>query len=144
MIEPALAPVPQLMKLPTMPAPQMPAPIPAVEMPVLQSYIVFFDFDKAMLTPAAKRILASAAADYKGGQYVRVVVKAHTDTSGTRAYNEALSKRRARSVHQELERLNVPSQVIISNTYGERMLMVPTTDGVREAQNRRAEIILEQ
>jgi len=133
-------------------APVPPAPKPIVMpkvrktyvAPVPQSYIVFFDFDKSYLTPEATRIIAAAAKDYNSGKYVRLVVTGHTDTMGTSRYNQRLSEKRAKVVRAEFARLGVSSSEIAATGYGKRSLMVPTADSVREAQNRRAEIILQR
>lgn len=113
---------------------------PAVP-PVPQSYMVFFDFDKSVLTPEAQRIIAAAAQDFKSGKYVRLVVTGHTDTMGTNKYNQKLSERRAAAVRSEFVRLGVPAGEVATRGVGESSLLVPTSDQVREAQNRRAEIV---
>jgi outer membrane protein OmpA-like peptidoglycan-associated protein len=130
------------------PAP-VPAPVPQkavapVVAPVPQSYMVFFDFDKSTLTPEAQRIIAAAAEDFKKGKYVRLVVTGHTDTMGTVKYNQKLSERRASVVRAEFERLGVPAADLSARGAGKGSLMVPTADQVREAQNRRAEIVLQK
>ncbi|MGE3624207.1 MAG: OmpA family protein [Bdellovibrionales bacterium] len=123
------------------PAPKAPpAPAPAVA-PVPQSYMVFFDFDKSDLTPEAQRILASAAEDYKKGGVVRIVVTGHTDTVGTIPYNQKLSERRAEAVRKALTNLGVDANTIAATGVGKNGLLVPTADQIREAQNRRAEIV---
>lgn len=117
---------------------------PPVVAPVPQSYMVFFDFDKATLTPEALRIIASAAEDYKTGGYVRLVVTGHTDTMGTAKYNQKLSERRSAAVKAEFVRLGVPADGVSASGAGKGSLLVPTADRVREAQNRRAEIVLKK
>jgi outer membrane protein OmpA-like peptidoglycan-associated protein len=119
------------------------APKPAVA-PVPQSFMVFFDFNKSDLTPEAKRILASAADEFKRGGFVKIVVTGHTDTVGGAAYNMKLSDRRAMAVKTELEHLGVAAQTVQTVGDGKNGLMVPTADGVREAQNRRAEIVFDK
>jgi outer membrane protein OmpA-like peptidoglycan-associated protein len=105
--------------------------------------MVFFDFDKSALTPEAKKILASAAQDFKSGKYVRIVVTGHTDTVGTAKYNQKLSERRAATVKTQLQKLGVNPSEIEATGVGKNDLLVPTADGVREAQNRRAEIVFQ-
>jgi len=107
-----------------------------------QDFMVFFDFNKATLTPEAKRIIASAAKQFKAGHFVKIAITGHTDTVGTTAYNEKLSKQRAAAVEAELKSLGVATKSITETGVGKDGLMVPTADGVREAQNRRAEIVL--
>lgn len=126
------------------PAPK-PRPVAKPEVvPVPQNYMVFFDFDRSDITPEAKRILASAAQDFKKGGSIRVVVTGHTDTMGTPEYNQKLSDRRAKAVKAELGKLGVDGDKISTRGAGESDLMVPTNDQVREAQNRRAEIVFER
>ena len=67
----------------------------------------------------------------------------HTDTVGSAAYNQALSERRAASVQRVLVADGVPGGEITTIGVGKTGLLVPTADGVREPQNRRAEIVLQ-
>lgn len=131
--QPAAAPTPAPVVAPKAAAPVV-APIP-------QTYMVFFDWDKAVLTPEAKRIVASAAADFSKGKNVRIVVTGHADTSGPKDYNIKLSQRRAEAVKKEFVTHGVASDALVTRGAGEGELRVPTADGVREAQNRRAEIV---
>jgi outer membrane protein OmpA-like peptidoglycan-associated protein len=133
-------PAPQPETMTEAPAPAA-APVEPVAAPAPQSYMVFFDFDKSTLTPEAISILTAAAEDYKKGGYVRIVVTGHTDTVGTVPYNQKLSERRADAVKLELVKLGVDSAQITAIGVGKDGLLVPTADQVREAKNRRAEIV---
>ena len=141
-------------------APEQPAPLPPVanvtppamsppkaEQPavpaVSQNYVVFFDFDKTAITPEAKVILAQVAEAYKKGLATHLAVKGQTDTMGSNTYNKKLSEKRALAVKKTLEKLGVPSDKIATLGTGKTDLAVPTNDQVREAQNRRAEIVIE-
>ena len=136
------APVPARMtEAPRVPSKMMAKPVVA---PVPQTFQVFFDFDKADLTDEAKHIIASAAQEYQGGKYVRIVVTGHTDTKGTVKHNKLLSEHRAAAVKAEFARLGVDASVIVAQGVGKSGLLVPTNDQVREAQNRRAEIVLDK
>lgn len=139
---PAAAAAPVAMAAPAPQAPrQAPVTKPVVEA-AAQNYIIFFDFDQSKITPEAQRILASVASDYKAGKAPKVSLSGHADRSGKDKYNVGLSKRRAEAAEKELVRLGVPANVIATSWAGERENMVPTADGVREAQNRRVEIYL--
>jgi outer membrane protein OmpA-like peptidoglycan-associated protein len=107
-----------------------------------QNFMVFFDFNKATLTPEAKRIIASAAQEFKRTGSASITVTGHTDTVGKPGYNEKLSQKRAAAVEAELKKLGVSTKHIQATGVGKDGLLVPTADGVREAQNRRAEIVL--
>jgi OOP family OmpA-OmpF porin len=121
-----------------------PAPVPAAvpASPVSRSYLVFFDWDKAVLTDRARQIVSEAAANSTKVQYTRIEVNGYTDTSGTPKYNQGLSVRRAQSVAAELVKDGVPKDAISIQGFGETHLLVPTGPGVREPQNRRVEIII--
>ena len=129
-------PAPVAAPAPT-PAPvATPAPAPA------RTYLVFFDWDKSVLTEKAKAIIADAAMASTQTQTTQIEVNGYTDLSGTAAYNQGLSVRRAKAVAAELVRLGVPRTEIEIMGYGESNPLVPTAPGVREPQNRRVEIIL--
>jgi outer membrane protein OmpA-like peptidoglycan-associated protein len=119
-----------------------PAPMAAPAPAPVRTYLVFFDWDKSDLTARARQIIAEAAQASTRVQTTRIEVDGYTDKSGTPAYNQALSIRRAKSVASELVRLGVAQQAISIQGFGETKPLVPTADGVREPQNRRVEIIL--
>jgi outer membrane protein OmpA-like peptidoglycan-associated protein len=113
-----------------------PAPEPA------RSYLVFFDWDSAVLTERARQIVAEAAQATTRVQVTRIEVSGHADRTGTPAYNRKLSMRRAEVVAAELVRLGVAKQAITVEALGDTKPLVPTGAGVREPQNRRVEIVL--
>jgi hypothetical protein len=108
---------------------------------VPHSYLVFFDFNKSNLTPAAVKIVDQAAADAVAGKPSQITVTGHTDTVGSDAYNMRLSRRRAESVAAQLEKDGIPAGEIEIVAKGKRDLLVPTADGVKEPQNRRVAIV---
>jgi outer membrane protein OmpA-like peptidoglycan-associated protein len=118
------------------PPPAAPAPTPS------RTYLVFFDWDRADLTVRARQIVAEAATASTHVQTTRIEVNGYTDLSGTAAYNQRLSVRRAESVEAELVKDGVSKSEISIHGYGETNPLVPTAKGVREPQNRRVEIIL--
>ncbi len=125
-----------------MPAPPAPPPAAAPAPEPARTYLVFFDWDRADLTARAREIIATAAQASTHVQTTRIDVNGYTDLSGTAAYNQRLSVRRARSVEAELVRDGVAQNEISIHGYGESNPLVPTAKGVREPQNRRVEIIL--
>lgn len=101
---------------------------------------VNFEFDKATLTPEAKRILDEVAEVLLAYPDVDVDVEGHTDSIGTAAYNLGLSERRANSVRDYLMQRNVPGRRMTPVGYG---LTVPIdTNDTEEgrANNRRVEL----
>jgi OmpA-OmpF porin, OOP family len=124
------------------PPPPPPAPMAAPAPAPARSYLVFFDWDKATLTPRAQQIIGEAAANSTKVKYTQIQVNGYTDTSGTPQYNQGLSIRRAQAVAAELVKDGVPKAAISIQGFGETHLLVPTGPGVREPQNRRVEIII--
>ncbi len=107
-----------------------------------RTYLVFFDWDRADLTARARQIVAEAASASTHVQTTQIEVNGYTDLSGTAAYNQRLSVRRAQSVESELVRDGVNRSEISIHGFGESNPLVQTAPGVREPQNRRVEIIL--
>ncbi len=122
--------------------PPAPAPVPVVQPAPARTYLVFFDWDRADLTDRARQIIAEAATASTRVQTTRIDVQGNADRSGTPAYNQRLSLRRAQVVAAELVRHGVPKQEIDIQAFGDTRPLVPTAAGVREPQNRRVEIIL--
>jgi outer membrane protein OmpA-like peptidoglycan-associated protein len=128
---------------PPAPAPApAPAPVAAPAPAPAKTYLVFFDWDKATLTPRATQIIAQAASDSKSQSTTTIDVSGYTDTSGTAVYNQGLSVRRAKAVAAQLVADGVPASEITAQGFGDTHLLVPTGPGVREPQNRRVEIVL--
>ena len=125
----------------TAPAPA-PVPVPVAAAATARSYLVFFDWDKANLTDRARTIVAEAAQASTKVQTTRIEVNGYTDTSGTPAYNQGLSIRRAQAVAAELVKDGVSKSAIAIHGFGETHLLVPTGPNVREPQNRRIEIVI--
>jgi outer membrane protein OmpA-like peptidoglycan-associated protein len=119
-----------------------PGAAPAAPPAASKSFIVFFDFDRANLTPTALNTIKQAAAQAKSGRSTRIDVTGHADRSGSDAYNMALSLRRANAVKDQLVREGIAANQIVVVGRGESQPLVPTADGVREPQNRRVEIVL--
>jgi outer membrane protein OmpA-like peptidoglycan-associated protein len=106
------------------------------------SFTVFFEWDKSDLTPAALDTIHRAAGAYRSKGGAQINASGHTDRSGPEAYNLALSLRRANSVRDALVADGVRASDISVVGLGESQPLVPTADGVREAQNRRVEIVI--
>ncbi|HZT89649.1 MAG TPA: OmpA family protein [Stellaceae bacterium] len=118
--------------------PAPPPPPPPAERRV---FLVFFDWDKATITPAGMQVIQQAADAYRQGHPVQIQVTGYTDRSGSPGYNQRLSERRANNVAEAMTRMGVPRDQMAVSGRGENDNRVPTADGVREPQNRRVEIV---
>jgi len=127
------------------PAPP-PAAVPApaagttADLPA-RTYLVFFDWDSASLTPRAREIIAEAVRNSVHVPHTRIEVTGHADRSGTAHGNQILSLRRAKVVASELEHWGVPEASIEIHAAGDTRPLVPTSAGVRQSENRRVEIV---
>lgn len=106
------------------------------------NFTVYFDYDKSNLTAQAQTLIQEAASRALENDIETVVVQGNTDTSGSSAYNQALSERRAAVVRDALIANGVPADRIRVEAYGETNLAKPTPDGVREPLNRRSDVTI--
>jgi hypothetical protein len=120
-------------------------PTDAVSGPVEPGrYLVFFELDRATLTPDARGVVSEAAQEFLRAGAARISLAGHADRSASEAYNQRLSERRVEAVRRELVRLGVSEGAIDTVAQGETDPLVQTADGVREARNRRVEIEVPQ
>jgi OOP family OmpA-OmpF porin len=117
------------------------APVPPPPPPP-RRFLVFFDFDKTGLTPAGAAVVEEAARTYASAGAARLDIAGYSDSVGTAAYDLTLSKRRSDTVGAYLLTLGVPAAAITKTARGKENLRMPTPEGVRQAQNRRVEIVL--
>jgi outer membrane protein OmpA-like peptidoglycan-associated protein len=129
------------MKFGAPPAPPPPLPPAAPPPPVQKVFLVFFDWDKYNITAEGERIIELAAQQYKAGGSVKLQVTGYTDTTGSYAYNQRLSERRANAVATRLVALGVARSDMSVAGRSFNDLRVPTPPGVREPHNRRVEIL---
>lgn len=66
----------------------------------------------------------------------------HTDTVGSDADNDRLSLERAVAVKRMLIQQGLQTKFVRATGRGERELLIPTADGVREPGNRRVEVLV--
>jgi OOP family OmpA-OmpF porin len=106
--------------------------------PAPHEFLVFFDFDRATLTPASRRVIDEAVGAYQRDQTSAIVVRGYTDAVGTAAYNLELSHRRATAVYEYMVAKGVAARDMGIDWQGKNDLRIPTEK--REPQNRRVEI----
>jgi outer membrane protein OmpA-like peptidoglycan-associated protein len=104
---------------------------------------VLFETAKSDLLPAAKdRLMAVALAisDLQPGQ--TITIEGHTDSVGSDAYNEKLSRDRAESVRTFLVSQGVPAEKVSAIGFGESRPITPNLTPEGRANNRRVEIVI--
>ncbi len=126
---------------PLPPAPPAPPPAPPMDAP--EQFVVFFGFNKCNITAEADAVLSEAASAAKSSGAASVLIVGHTDTMGSNSYNEKLSDCRANAAKSGLIAKGVSAGSISATGRGETELLVKTNDNVKEPQNRRATIDLQ-
>jgi outer membrane protein OmpA-like peptidoglycan-associated protein len=140
-LENAARPAPPPPPAPVTSAPvSAPAPSPTSATP--SDYTVYFDLDSWTLTAEDLAVITNAINTARAGGQSHITVVGHTDTSGSAAYNQRLSVRRANVVVEALVDMGARRAAIQASGVGKTDLAVPTPDGVKEAKNRRSVIAL--
>jgi outer membrane protein OmpA-like peptidoglycan-associated protein len=127
----------------TFDCPEVAAVEPAAPAPLPESGLVYFEFDKYDLTPEAQAALDDMIFDIRDRDLSGIISAGHTDTAGPPDYNMALSERRAETVATELVQAGIPSDIIVTEAFGETDLAVPTPDNTPEQANRRVVVDFE-
>ncbi|WP_420465403.1 OmpA family protein [Panacagrimonas sp.] len=103
---------------------------------------VSFDLGSATLRPDALSTYGKIANILATYDKTIVHVVGHTDTSGSAEFNQTLSVNRAASVGSYLAQSGLNAARVREEGRGERELLVRTADNVKEARNRRVDIVL--
>jgi outer membrane protein OmpA-like peptidoglycan-associated protein len=102
---------------------------------------VLFDTDAATLKPGAASEIERLAAFLGQHEELRIRIEGHTDSVGTDAYNQELSRRRAQSVADALVGRGVATGRIDIVGRGEGFPVVTNSTAAGRQQNRRVEIV---
>jgi outer membrane protein OmpA-like peptidoglycan-associated protein len=128
------------------PAPSAPpaaAPPPAPAAPAAKHASlkwVYFDFNKATITPKATAILDETVKSMKENPAAKLELSGHTDAKGTDAYNQKLSEQRTNAVQQYLVSKGVPASRIKVMSFGESQPVSDNKTDQGRASNRRVEV----
>ena len=95
-------------------------PLPSINVPVLVRN-VFYEFDKADLTPESTAALDRLTNMLKENPNVTIELAAHCDYRGNDDYNLRLSQRRAESVVRYLTEHGIEAERLTAKGYGETM-----------------------
>lgn len=104
---------------------------------------ILFDVDRATLEPGAETTLARLAEYLRNEPQVPVRIEGHTDSTGSDAYNESLSRRRAETVGHRLVALGVDPARVQALGFGEAFPVASNADAAGRQQNRRVEIVIQ-
>ena len=99
-----------------------------------------FDTDSSTLRPGSYQKMNQIAGVMNEDPSTQIIVKGHTDSRGSEAYNMTLSQRRAESVKNALIQSGVAPQRITAIGYGESQPLVNENTSGAWQQNRRVEL----
>jgi outer membrane protein OmpA-like peptidoglycan-associated protein len=104
-------------------------------------YGILFDVDKADIKPESKPTLDQVADLLKGDPALKLEVSGHTDNSGGRSHNMALSRRRAAAVVAALLKdYGIAADRLTARGYGDTRPVAPNDSVDNKAKNRRVEL----
>jgi OmpA-OmpF porin, OOP family len=110
------------------------SPIPAGDIVIPG---IEYDYDKATLRPASKKILDDLVDFLNLNNNLSVEISSHTDARGSDVYNMKLSQERAKSVVDYLIEKGIKAERLIGQGYGETKLLVPDAQTEEEHQKNR-------
>ena len=105
-------------------------------------FTLFFIDGRDEFTDASRPLIDRLFAEIASRPVPDVLVIGHTDSVGSDAFNDALSKQRGEVVRKALMARGVAAENIVVVGRGKREPVVPTADGVAEPRNRRVEILV--
>lgn len=132
---PPPAPVVQAPPPPPPPAPAAPSVLPQTGSVTLTG--VTFAHDRAELTATSHDVLDEMATGLKEHPGLKVEIQGHTDSTGSAAYNQQLSQRRADAVREYLIEQGVSPTQVVAKGYGETMPVDTNSTAAGRAHNRR-------
>lgn len=103
---------------------------------------VFFEFDKATLTPFTILMLNDVVAALRHEPDKVVTIIGHTDSRGTNTYNQQLSVDRAKATRASLVDSGIDPDRVSLRAMGEDQPVASNTSAEGRANNRRVEIII--
>tara|TARA_R110002110_G_scaffold3670_6_gene18999 strand:- start:540 stop:1427 length:888 start_codon:yes stop_codon:yes gene_type:complete len=129
-----------------------PKPTAKVEAPVsgpapTSLFELYFPFDSAVIGQEDQTAIGDAITTYRSDAKFagkdKVLISGHADRVGPQDYNLELSKKRAEAVRQQLMLAGIPEKDITVLAFGEVDPAIKTGDEVKNAWNRRVEILVE-
>lgn len=118
------------------------APAPAPAEKVTLTGDAYFATDSAVLTPAARAALDALLNQHRDMHFARMDVDGYTDSTGSAAHNQALSKRRADAVAAYLREHGLQADAFAAAAHGPANPVASNDMQEGRARNRRVEISL--
>ncbi len=103
---------------------------------------VLFGFDKTNLSSEATTNLDKLVKVLNAYADTDIEIQGHTDSSGSRTYNQGLSERRANTVTNYLINKGITYQRVVSRGFGEELPKYENNTESGRASNRRVEFLI--
>jgi outer membrane protein OmpA-like peptidoglycan-associated protein len=110
------------------------------ELNVVVKNEVLFDYDSSALRSASRSALSEMADVFEKYSQTTIAVEGHADSTGSEAYNQRLSERRASSVSSYLRSMGVDGYRLDEIGFGESRPRASNGSASGRQQNRRVEI----
>jgi peptidoglycan-associated lipoprotein len=109
-----------------------------VDLSVIETGTIQFEFDSARLTDEFKQLIAKHVDLLRETTELKVILEGHTDSAGDRSYNLKLGERRALAVKEYAVSLGALPRQIEVISYGEEKLLNSEDSEQDKQENRRA------
>ena len=108
---------------------------------------IYFDLDKSNIRPDARVELEKIVEVLTQNPSIKIEIGSHTDSRQSKAYNQALSQRRAKSTLDYLVKRGIAKTRLTAKGYGESQLVNQCADGVQCSEadhqlNRRSTFVI--
>ena len=103
---------------------------------------ILFDFDSSALRQNARDNLQELADNLRQYSRTDVLILGHTDATGSDAYNQQLSERRAGSAASYLQSLGIAGERVSTRGMGENDPVASNDTAEGRQQNRRVEVVI--
>jgi outer membrane protein OmpA-like peptidoglycan-associated protein len=108
---------------------------------------IYFDLDKSNIRPDARVELEKIVEVLTQNPSIKIEIGSHTDSRQSKAYNQALSQRRAKSTMDYLVKRGIAKNRLTAKGYGESQLVNQCADGVQCSEadhqlNRRSTFVI--
>jgi|GEM_PF-5966455 len=122
----------------------VPPPPPPPPAPEVFKYIIFFDFDKHVITPESAAVLDEVKAKLNENSAFKCVLNGHTDVEGEDGYNKNLSSLRSKAAMNYLKKVGIDPARVSMDFFGEERPVIQTRSTKEAKKNRRVEIEVTQ
>lgn len=103
---------------------------------------LYFKGVSSELNPESAALIQNIVSVIQQRRSSDISVVGHADLTGSESLNLKLSRERAEAVRRLLTDAGIPDEYLYVQYYGEKVPLIPTSNGVPEPRNRRAEVIV--